>query len=108
MRGMFASVGQHRSELAGFLRCQPDEPVAAPGVQRDLDRGGPGLLFWIVRQVLGRLDVDPLALKPTLERLCCVLQFIFYLAYDELQYTLTCTHNELRLTEGLCHAESLQ
>ena len=31
--------GQHRGEFAGFFRGQPDQPVAAAGVHRDLDRG---------------------------------------------------------------------
>jgi hypothetical protein len=40
--------------MAGFLRREPDEPVAAAGIQRDLDRGSPGLLcgssgqYWAV------------------------------------------------------------
>ena len=30
--------GQHHREVPGFFRCQPDQPIAAADVYRDLDR----------------------------------------------------------------------
>ena len=51
-------LGQHGGEVPGLFRCQPDQPVTATGVHRDLHRGRPGRLGRVVRQVLRGLHVE--------------------------------------------------